>query len=94
MLSQGRMMDGDHSIAVARVVLMVEHAKVGGGGGGGSEYVDSHAYIILFFLFLFKKGCSIDHLLPTVNYININSSVFSLGSKSAQYIEALAFPAS
>ena len=36
-LSQGRMTDGrnDHSIAVARVVLMVGHAKGGGGGGGG-----------------------------------------------------------
>ena len=47
MLSQGRMTDGlnDHSIAVARVVLMVGHAKGGGGGGGGgSEYFESHAY--------------------------------------------------
>ena len=41
------MTDGlnDHSIAVAMVVLMVEHAKGGGGGGGGGGTTfESHAY--------------------------------------------------
>ena len=44
------MTDGlnDHSIAVAMVVLTVEHAKGwgggGGGGGGGGTTFESHAY--------------------------------------------------
>ena len=50
MLPQGRMTDGlnDHSIAVAMVVLMVEHAKGGEGEGAGSEYFESHAYHSVF----------------------------------------------
>ena len=49
MLSQGRMTDGlnDHSIAVAMVVLMVEHAKGGGGGGGGGRQNISRAMHIV-----------------------------------------------
>ena len=56
MLSQGRMTDGlnDHSIAVARVVLMVEHAK----GGGGVRICRE-----LCISFSVLKGCSIDHFV-------------------------------
>ena len=47
-LKVGLMTDGlnDHSTAVARVLLMVWHARGGGGGGVGreAEHFESHAY--------------------------------------------------
>ena len=58
------MTDGlnDHSTAVARVVLMVGHAK--GGGDGGSEYFESHAYHSVFFF----NGCSIDQFVTNSEF--------------------------
>ena len=69
MLSQGRMTDGrnDHSIAVAMVVLMVEHAKGwGGGGGGGGGRIFREPCISL--CLKKKKGCLIDHFVTNSEF--------------------------
>ena len=91
------------SSGVARVVLIVGHARAGregggggaGGGGGGGGRENFREPCISFCCNFKKKLCYYYHIsfVTTVNlHQHINSSVsFPLGSKSVKNVEAL-FP--